>query len=55
MFWYFLLALVAVIGLLQLGALSVWVVVLKTLLLVVLAVAFLVGLFLAWKHFGKRH
>ena len=53
MLWYVLLALAAVIGLLQLGALSVWVIVLKTLLLVVLAVALLVGLFFAWKHFNK--
>lgn len=54
MFWYFLLALAVVIGLLQLGALSVWVVVPKTLLLVVLAVVFAVGAYFIWKYFNKR-
>ena len=53
MFWKFLLALAAIVGLLQLGALSVWVSVLKIVLLAVLAVAFLAGLFIAWKHFSK--
>ena len=54
MFWYFLIAVAVVIGLIQLGALSVWVVVLKTLLLVVLAVVFAVGALFVWKHFNKR-
>ena len=53
MFWKFLLVLAAVIGLLQLGALSVWVGVLKTLLLIALAVAVFSGLYFAWKHFNK--
>ena len=54
MFWKFLIVLAAIIGLLQLGALSVWVVVLKTLLLALLAVALSSGLFFAWKHYSKR-
>ena len=53
MFWKFLLVLAAIFGLLQLGALSVWVSVLKIALLAVLAVAFLAVLFLAWKHLSK--
>ncbi len=53
MFWKFLLVLAAIVGLLQLGALSVWVSVLKIALLAVLAFAFLAVLFLAWKHFSK--
>lgn len=54
MFWYFILALAAVIGLLQLGALTVWVIVLKTLLLAVLAVVFAVGAYFVWKYFSNR-
>jgi hypothetical protein len=53
MFWNFLLVLAASIGLLKLGALSVWVSVLNIVLLAVLALAFLAGLFFIWKHFSK--
>ena len=53
MFWKYLLVITAIVGLLQLGALSVWVSVLKIVLLAVLAVAILAGLFIAWKHFSK--
>jgi len=55
MFWKFLLVLAAAIGLLQLGALSVWVTVLKTALLTTLAVALLAGAYIAWKHYITRH
>ena len=54
MFWKFLLVLAAVIGLLQLGALFVWVVVLKTALLAILAVALLAGAYFAWRYFSKH-
>jgi hypothetical protein len=53
MFWNFLLVLAASIGLLKLGALSVWVSVLNIVLLAVLALALLAGLLFVWKHFSK--
>ena len=52
-FWNFLLVLAATIGLLKLGALSVWVSVLNIVLLAVLALALLAGLLFVWKHFSK--
>jgi len=54
MVWYVLLALAAVIALLQLGALSVWVSIFKILLLALLAVVLAVGVYFGWRHFSKR-
>ena len=55
MFWIFLIAAVLAIGLIQLGALSVWVSVLslglKAMLAVVLAVALFFGLLFVWRHY----
>ena len=53
MFWKFLLAAAAAIGLIQLGALSAWLVVLKDALLAVLAVALAMGLLWTWRRFNK--
>ena len=59
MFWSFLIAVAVAIGLIQLGALSVWVGVLslslKATLLAVLAVALFIGVTFAWKRYkGDR-
>jgi hypothetical protein len=59
MFWAFLIAVAIAIGLIQLGALSVWVSVLslslKAMLLAVFAVALFVGLLFVWRrHKGDR-
>ena len=56
MFWAFLIAAAITIGLIQLGAMSVWVTVLKAMLVVVLAVALFVGLLFVWQCYkdGKR-
>ena len=51
MFWAFLIAVAVAIGLIQLGALSVWVTVLKAMLVLVLAVALFVGLLFVWQRF----
>lgn len=49
MFFPFLGFSAAAIGLIQLGAMSIWIVVLKALLAVVLAVAILLGLGHVWR------
>lgn len=51
MFWSFLGASAIAIGLIKLGALSVWVAVLKAMLLVVLAAILAVGLAFAWRRY----
>ena len=53
MFWKGLLAAAAAIGLIQLGALYVWVSVLKAMLGVVLAVALCVGLLFLWRRYKR--
>lgn len=59
MFWLFLIAVAVAIGLIQLGALSVWVGVLsltlKAMLLAALAVALFIVVTFAWKRYkGDR-
>jgi len=59
MFWFFLIAVAVAVGLIQLGALSVWVGVLslalKAILLAALAVALFIGVAFAWKRYkGDR-
>jgi len=59
MFWFFLIAVAVVIGLIQLGALSVWVSVLslslKAMLAAILVVALFAGLLFAWRRYkGDR-
>jgi len=59
MFWFFLIAVAVAVGLIQLGALSVWVGVLslalKAVLLAALAVALFIGVAFAWKRYkGDR-
>jgi len=55
MFWFFLIAVAIAIGLIQLGALSVWVGVLsltlKAILLAALAAALFIGVAFAWRHY----
>jgi len=55
MFWFFLIAVAVAVGLIQLGALSVWVGVLslalKAVLLAALAVALFIGVAFAWKRY----
>jgi hypothetical protein len=53
MFWKFLIVVALAIGLMQLGALSVWVTVLKAVLLGVLAVVLGMGLLFLWRHFKR--
>ncbi|MDP1978700.1 hypothetical protein [Undibacterium sp.] len=54
MFWAFLIATATAIGLIQLGAMSVWITVLKAMLVVVLAVALFVGLLFVWQPFKSN-
>ena len=54
MFWPFVAASVVAIALIKLGALSVWVAVLKAMLAAVLAAVFAVGLMFAWRRY-KQH
>ena len=55
MFWFFLIAVAVAIGLIQLGALSVWVIVLKAMLAAILAAALFVGLLFVWRRYkGDR-
>ena len=54
MFWNVLLAAAVAISLIQLGALYVWVSVLKAILGVVLAVALCVGLLFLWRRYKRR-
>ena len=54
MFWPFLGASAIAIGLIKLGALSVWVSVLKSMLSFVLATVFAVGLLFAWRRYRGR-
>jgi len=55
MFWFFLIAVAVAVGLIQLGALSVWVGVLslalKAILLAALAVTLFIGVAFAWKRY----
>jgi hypothetical protein len=51
MFWAFLIAAAIAIGLIQLGTMSVWVTVLKAMLVVALAVALFVGLLFVWPRY----
>ena len=51
MFWKVLLAAAIAIGLIELGALSVWVVVLKAMLVAGLAFALCVGLVFVWRRY----
>ena len=53
MFWKVLLAAAVAIGLIQLGALYVWVSVLKAMLGVVLAVALCVSLLFLWRRYKR--
>ena len=53
MIWKVLLAASVAIGLIQLGALYVWVSVLKAMLGVVLAVALCVGLLFLWRRYKR--
>ena len=55
MFWAFLIAVAVAIVFIQLGVLSVWVTVLKAMLVVVLAVALFVGLLFIWQRFKGDH
>jgi hypothetical protein len=50
MFFPFLGISAIALGLIQLGALSIWVLVLKAMLAVTAAIAMLLGLALAWGH-----
>ena len=58
MFWFFLIAVAVAIGLVQLGALSVWVGVLsltlKAILLIALAIALFAGLLFVWRRYKGR-
>lgn len=54
MFWKFLIVLAAMIGLLQLGALSVWVVVLKAAVIGLTVLALVMGGLFAWRYLSKR-
>jgi len=59
MFWFFLIAVAVAIGLIQLGALSVWVGVLsltlKVVLIAAIAAALFIGVAFAWRHYkGDR-
>ena len=51
MFWAFLIAAAIAIGLIQLGAMSVWVTVLKAMLAAVFAVALYAGLRFVWQRY----
>lgn len=53
MFWQFLLAAATAIGLIQLGALYVWVSVLKVMLGIVLAVVLYIGLLFLWRRYKR--
>ena len=55
MFWTFLIAVVVAVGLIKLGAMSVWVTVLKAMLVIVLAVALFIGLLFVWQRFKGDH
>ena len=56
MFWQFLIAVALIVGLIQLGAMSVWVSVLSTVVKVgavlLVVVAVFVGLRYVWRRFG---
>jgi len=54
MFWPFVAASVVAIALIKLGALSVWVGVLKAILSLVLAAVLAVGLVFAWRRYRDR-
>ena len=51
MFWKCSIAAALAVGLIQLGALSVWVSVLKALLAIVLAIVLAVGLLFVWRRY----
>ena len=53
MFWKVLLAAARPIGLIQLGALHVWVAVLKAMLGAAIAVALCVGLLFLWRRYKR--
>ena len=55
MFWAFLIATATAIVLIKLGAMSVWVTVLKAMLVIVLAVALFIGLLFVWQRFKGDH
>lgn len=54
MFWPFVAATAISVGLIRLGALSVWVGVLKSMLSLVLAAICVVGMVFAWRRYRCR-
>lgn len=55
MFWQFLIAVALIVGLIQLGAISVWVSVLSAAVKVGLLLAFVVAVFVGFRFVWRRY